>query len=119
MKKFYFLFLLSIAFHTRTQSQTTLVKSMRLFSYLYPVGNKLLFFGANDADPYSTNYELWATDGTTEGTTLVKDICPGANGSIPDQSVWDNGSGNYRPIVMNNILYFVATSPTHYFSLWR
>ncbi|WP_319419353.1 ELWxxDGT repeat protein [Pleurocapsa sp. FMAR1] len=36
---------------------------------------------ANDGE---NGRELWVSDGTTEGTQLVKDINPGSNGSYPD-----------------------------------
>jgi ELWxxDGT repeat protein len=39
-----------------------------------------LVFGANDG---STGRELWVTDGTTAGTTLLKDINPGPGSSSP------------------------------------
>src|SRR6187402_1144662 len=98
MKKFYPL-LLILACTTASHAQVTLVKTMRAYSYFYRLGNQLLFFGNNDADIFSPNYELWATDGTTAGTHLVQDIYPGTNSGIPQQSEWDNGSGSYRPFV--------------------
>eukprot|EP01027_Heterolobosea_sp_BB2_P002719 GEZU01004089.1.p1 GENE.GEZU01004089.1~~GEZU01004089.1.p1 ORF type:complete len:538 (+),score=174.10 GEZU01004089.1:28-1641(+) len=44
------------------------------------VGNKV-FFAATDADH---GYELFNTDGTSNGTKLVKDIYPGVNNSNPE-----------------------------------
>ena len=48
------------------------------------VGNEL-FFAAEDSAvlPGDHGMELWETDGTTAGTTMVKDINPGINGSDP------------------------------------
>ena len=43
-----------------------------------------LFFGAQDPEH---GLELWKSDGTTEGTVLVKDILPGPESSIPFQIV--------------------------------
>jgi ELWxxDGT repeat protein len=41
----------------------------------YPVvGGKLFFPGVTDADYYQHHYELWTSDGTDAGTSLVKDI---------------------------------------------
>ena len=42
--------------------------------------NGTLFFTANDG---TTGRELWKSDGTTDGTVLVKDINPGLGGSNP------------------------------------
>ena len=42
----------------------------------------LLFFVA-DTPLYGT--ELWISDGTYDGTNLIKDICPGSSSSTPDQ----------------------------------
>ena len=49
-------------------------------SLLTAVGSQL-FFAANDG---VSGKELWVTDGTTAGTTMVKDINPGPSGSIGD-----------------------------------
>jgi len=119
MKKIYVLVMASLCLHNLARAQATLVKPMQLFSYMYPVGNQLLFFGNGDADIFSTNFELWTTDGTEAGTHIVQDIAPGVNGSIPDESVWDNGSGSYRPFIMDSLLYFTASSPIRTYGLWR
>jgi ELWxxDGT repeat protein len=66
-------------------------------------GNRL-YFNATDS---ISGYELWATDGTTVGTTLVKDIKAGANGSYP---------GNLT--VVNDKLLFSAENGTNGYELW-
>lgn len=45
-------------------------------------------------------HELWRTDNTELGTTLVKDINTGSGDAFPQQLV-----------VVNNTLYFLATMP--------
>ena len=40
----------------------------------------ILFFSADDG---SSGRELWSSDGTTAGTAIVADICPGVRGSGP------------------------------------
>jgi ELWxxDGT repeat protein len=52
--------------------------------------------------------ELWASDGTTAGTRLVKDIEPGKRGSFPS-----------RPFDANGIAYFAASDDVHGTELWR
>jgi ELWxxDGT repeat protein len=65
----------------------------------------LLFFVATD-DTHGT--ELWRTDGTADGTILLKDIDPQASSSSPQNLVNVNG-----------MLYFSADDGTHGRELWR
>ena len=51
---------------------------------LSDIGGGVFLFTANDA-VHGT--ELWRTDGTTAGTTLVKDIHPGGNGASTPSAV--------------------------------
>lgn len=64
--------------------------------------NGRLYFGAADAE---TGWEIWSTDGTEEGTTLLKDISPGPDSSNVEQM-----------IVFGNHLYFGAKNGKE---LWR
>ncbi|MBZ4376264.1 hypothetical protein [Corallococcus sp. AS-1-6] len=54
---------------------------------LVAVGNRLFFQARTDA----TGMELWSSDGTTGGTRLVKDITPGAEGSVMTNATELNG----------------------------
>ena len=73
-------------------------------SNLAKVGNKLLF---NDYD--STNgTELWKSDGTDSGTSIVKDINPGSN---------DGQEGILVDI--NGAAFFSANDGTHGTELWK
>jgi hypothetical protein len=51
---------------------------------------------------------LWRSDGTTDGTRLVKDIRPGVDGA--DLS---------RFHVVGDVLFFVANDGVHGHELWR
>lgn len=64
--------------------------------------NKLFFYAQNSPD----NTELWMTDGTTGGTSLVKEI--NANGSA--------GIGNIA--VAGNKMFFMATDNGNDYDLW-
>src|SRR5262245_43614118 len=56
--------------------------------------------------------ELWKSDGTAAGTVMVKDIVPGARGSI---APFLDG-----PVVSNGTLYFPTIDPTTGgFQLWK
>jgi len=82
---------------TRTDSYGTPYSSN---PYEFTLFNDELYFRANDAD-HGT--ELWKTDGTEDGTVLVKDIDP------REYSSGSKYSGNpYWLTVMGDSLYFAA-----------
>jgi len=64
-----------------------------------------LYFAAEDSEHGS---ELWKSDGTAEGTTLVADIVPGAN-----------GSGIQQLASAGDTLYFAANDGVHGSELWK
>ncbi|MEM7555416.1 MAG: ELWxxDGT repeat protein [Cyanobacteria bacterium P01_A01_bin.84] len=67
--------------------------------------NNTLFFTATD----STNgSELWKSDGSSEGTVLVKDINPGSDGSFPTELVEIDGN-----------VFFTATGSNGGYELWK
>lgn len=70
-----------------------------------PINGKVLFV-ANDV--VTNGEELWITDGTTDGTQLVKDINPGPAGSAPSALVNVNG-----------LVLFAATNSSGQRMLWR
>ncbi len=74
------------------------------FSTLKIVGNTS-FFAANDG---IHGHELWKTDGTAGGTSMVKDINPGSAGSSPSALV-----------VIGGIMYFSANDGVHGDELWK
>src|SRR2546430_2296325 len=52
--------------------------------------NGTVYFGVFDGGKYGV--ELWKTNGTSSGTTLVKDVIPGPQGSFPDWVTNVNGT---------------------------
>jgi ELWxxDGT repeat protein len=66
------------------------------------------FFSAGSTSNFSTDYELWKTDGTAAGTVLVKDIRPGKSGSYPRYLTNVNGA-----------LFFVANDGVNGYRLWK
>src|SRR5262249_21985781 len=67
--------------------------------------NGTLYFAANDS---THGPELWQSDGTAAGTTMVADINPGGGGSYP-----------YFVANVNGTLYFTANDGTHGRELWQ
>ncbi len=60
------------------------------------------------ADNGSHGWEIWRSDGTPEGTFLLKDIYPGTGGWWPGPS-----------LVSHGVLYFSIQDPEHGVELWR
>jgi len=63
--------------------------------------NGMLYFAADDGE---TGMELWRTDGTAQGTTLVADLHTG-----DDEYSYSIGSFPHSLFVMGDTLYFMAT----------
>jgi ELWxxDGT repeat protein len=70
------------------------------------VGNRLYFI----ADDGISGYELWKSDGTSEGTVLVKDI-------NPEGSAFEDGNAPFFA-EFDDILFFQATDGTLGKELW-
>ena len=85
----------------------------------------MIFFAQNE----TLGYEIWITDGTTAGTTLLKDCNPGAaHGQLnnitnfyhtpPSSHEFRLVQNVYTPIVYINKLYFFADDGVHGYELW-
>jgi ELWxxDGT repeat protein len=71
------------------------------------VAGGFLFFAADDG---TSGYELWRSDGTPDGTVLLKDILPGPDTSeIRTSSLFE----------YNGELFFVANDGTSGVELWK
>jgi trimeric autotransporter adhesin len=75
-----------------------------------------LLFAANDG---SHGMELWKSDGTSDGTALVKDIYPGANGALHDIPAPCYSSCAPKMADVNGSLFFVANDGEHDNQLWK
>ena len=79
-----------------------------IFSGPIAVGDALYFGASGSIDrARSDGVELWRSNGTQDGTILVKDINPGSAGSNPDGFFDANGT-----------LYFMADDGVHGDELW-
>lgn len=67
--------------------------------------DRALYFQAADG---AHGAELWKTDGTPEGTVMVKDISPGSYGSVP---------GDLTPF--DGALYFSANEGSYAAEIWK
>jgi ELWxxDGT repeat protein len=76
-------------------------------TYLTNVGGMLFFSGDDGIDDASTGHELWRSDGTDQGTVLVKDINVGTQGSDPEELTDVNGTLFFTAVdsVYGRILY--------------
>ncbi len=82
---------------------------------LYVYNNKVYFCGS-DGDPYFGSQfhgqELWCSDGTAEGTYMVKDIHPSST------NYGQSGSSPQRFTEFKGLLYFIADDGVHDMELW-
>jgi ELWxxDGT repeat protein len=74
--------------------------------------NGLLFFtGTTFVNGEYAGAELWASDGTEQGTSLVKEIWPGKASALDDY--------NQKLLAYNGGIYFVANDGQHGPELWK
>jgi ELWxxDGT repeat protein len=109
-----FSFLLAlIVFSTHVFGQSEQLASFEYDQYGGPSKgveyNGKLYFSAWDA---ATGRELWVTDGTPQGTYMVRDNNPGTASSITNYF-------ELKSYVFNNILYFLADDGAFGTELWR
>ena len=69
----------------------------------------MLHFVANDGE---TGWELWASDGTGEGTAQVRDIVPGAGSALDPRRLWPELTD------VGGRLFFVANDGKTGIELW-
>ena len=95
----------SILFTDGTDFGTTIVADLNSVSYsnFIAVGNTLFLTVTN-----GSGNELWKSDGTATGTTMVKDIYPGAT-----------GSGITVLAAIGSMLFFEANDGTYGYELWK
>lgn len=92
-----------------------LVPAERLSSIaqLTVVGNAVYFI----ADDFVHGLELWASDGTAQGTRLVRDTYPGSRGMYPEQNM-PMGYLNFALTQVGARLFFTAEAPDTGYGLW-
>ncbi len=74
----------------------------------------VLFFAAQTTD---NGVELWKSDGTTQGTTLVKDIATGTYTN--SQGTYPSSSNPANLVDVNGTLFFTADDGQHGEELWK
>ena len=72
--------------------------------------NNTLFFAANDG---VSGLELWKTDGTANGTVMVKDINAGPGACFTDEF----RTGYFTQV--DSVFYFIADDNVHGYELWK
>lgn len=87
-----------------SEGNTTNLRTFGFAKALMNIGDRLVFVAADGV----TGAELWTSDGTSEGTVVLRDISPGNPGSDPEQLTLCNG-----------MIFFVATTPANGKEVWR
>jgi uncharacterized repeat protein (TIGR01451 family) len=77
--------------------------------YSLVVNDQFFFSGEGEVNGAPTGQELWVSDGTLDGTYLVKDINPGSSHSGPEQFISFNGQA----------YFFASDEPTSRLGVWR
>ena len=94
-------------------SQAEYITSFRTDQYGGPSvsfqADGYVFFTAFDT---SGGRELWRSDGTTSGTSRIKDVWPGSFSGLGDYF-------QYTSYLMDGILYFRGNDGVHGIELWR
>lgn len=103
-----------------TEAGTHLVKDVRPGGASSTLAGPGLVFEWHDrayfaADDGQHGMELWTSDGTEQGTTMVKDIYAGAVGTWAGLGRFS--ATNFTP--GHNVFYFTATAPGSGFELWK
>ncbi|MBH24084.1 MAG: hypothetical protein CMH57_06465 [Myxococcales bacterium] len=92
-----------------TADGTVVVQTNAVNSFRHLDTTQTLFQGCDDVPVFiSSNCELWSSDGTIDGTALLKDINPGTNSSQPQE---------FSP-VLNGAVLFNARTEEEGAELW-
>jgi len=94
----------TLVFDMRPGIENGIIKGISTF---YTYGDSLYYSAVDGQNVAGTNFELWRSDGTTEGTMQLNEIFPGMNGSDPQNFFGFNGN-----------LYFSAKDDVHGHELW-
>ena len=94
----------TLVFDMRPGIENGIIKGISTF---YTYGDSLYYSAVDGQNIAGTNFELWRSDGTTEGTMQLNEIFPGVNGSDPQNFFGFNGN-----------LYFSAKDDVHGQELW-
>src|SRR5687767_4572947 len=94
---------------------TTHSRDMGSFPGTYLRLNDVTLFRATTRE---TGIELWRTDGTGAGTSLVKDIWPGPASGTSHRS-FPSGSSQFDPVIVGDVAFFLASDGVHGWELWK
>ncbi len=99
--------------YTATQNSSSIGKTSKFYLTNYKGS---IYFNCNDNIHGS---ELWKTNGTQDGTAIVKDIWKTNYSSEPNNSITIGNKVIYEYIKINSTFYFVATDEIHGTELWK
>ena len=87
-----------------------------------PYPDRMVRFGARvlfSAGTQSEGQELWTTNGTPEGTHTVRDIWPGSNSGLGEESFTIQREQQLGPTALELLVVFAANDGLHGEELWR
>jgi ELWxxDGT repeat protein len=99
--------------HSSSGSMYNLANSSFNDFHCFTAVGDILFFCADDG---INGKELWKTDGTANGTVMVKDINPGNADGIPGYA---NFKGFVHFAAVGDTLFFVAWTQANGLTLWK
>ena len=109
------------AINGRTGSPVAPGISFVTLAPLTALNDSTVLFAADDGSGHGQ--ELWESDGTAAGTTMIKDVNPGLSGSVSDDNSYNAyyGSPATRQgmTVVNGVAYFIADDGTDGQELWK
>ncbi|MFL5729240.1 MAG: T9SS type A sorting domain-containing protein [Cytophagaceae bacterium] len=101
--------------NTLTSSMTTLKSKITQYGNMVTVKDEI-FIPLNDGN---TGLELWKTDGSSAGTSLVMDIAPGIASSISSNTYSYYQGDTYLTTVGNQIFFNARDASADGVSVWK
>ncbi len=104
-----------ISLNSGATVQDLVPSTVNSFANFTMLGGDLLFTASDSAH----GNELWSTNGTVQGTALLKDIDPGPASGFPQGSIYTSYKTPDAITTVNGLAYLTADDGIHGQELWR